>query len=740
MPARIVICSLLLALLSLAISPAPPQAASAACATVARETGTVLQRAGSAPTVVSVQIASLGDGSGRGGITMLQVTRSVNATIVVGGLPQAVPSTVRFPTPVTSWSFEMRRINPSLPMTMFYTMTDGCGTIDRFYGVGLNVAPPATSEPVSAPTSTQPVPTTTATPTASSSATPSMTSTLVTSTPSATLTPTLATGTATPTATPLTPTPSPAPAATFFPLGMFEDNNIPAGDTARFAAMIDDLRAHGLDSVLFTNSSVQYHAPLLDVSDAKGFATIFAPMHELHDQFIDNASVPATIDAARQLIYPLVNVLKSHPSLRGYNLRDDATMADATKLSLAMQAFREADPSHASTLVIPMGQEQVYTTLQPDTFLTYYYPAKAIRQPCDWGFTSPTLNLFSQTIRSVTRDRDPQEPLWLLLQSHGKVASYDPSANTNDLRVPTREEIRLQQWMALGEGARGTFWFIYSTQGWWTGLDDNQPLYDEVGAVTHRVAPLRSVLGNLHKTDDLFSVAGSGNRYVSTLADPNGKLYLIAANGSCSATQSLSVTSSSISAQVRDVETNQIYDMNAPISFLPGDGKLLEVVNIQGPAPTPTPAAKPNLVQNGSFEQTSGGQLTGWGGAGPMVRDTTVYHSGSASARIQGPQAFTYRNQSPALRPGVLHTISYWIKTSNVAGTGVTWRWVNLTPTFGLSNGQVTTGTSDWQQVTSTFFTAVDLATGRLDLTWALTGGTAWIDDVVLCEGRVCQP
>jgi hypothetical protein len=416
-------------------------------------------------------------------------------------------------------------------------------------------------------------------------------------------------------------------------------------------------------------------------------------------------------------------------------------MADATKLALAAQAFREADPAHASTVVVPMGQEQVYSALQPGMFLTYYYPAKAIRQPCDWGFTSPTLNLFSQTVRSVTRDRDPQVPLWLLLQAHGKTAGYDPNANTNDLRVPTREEIRLQQWMALGEGARGTFWFIYSTQGWWTGLEDNPSLYDEVGAVTQRVAPLRSVLGNLRKTDDLFSVSGSGNRYVSTLADANGKLYVIAANGSCSATQSLAVTSSSISAQVRDLETGQVYDLNAPISFPAGDGKLFEVVNIQGPTPTPTPVAKPNLLQNGSFEQVNGnGQLTGWGGAGPMTRDTSVFHGGSASARIQGPQSFTYRNQSPTLRPGVLHTISYWVKTSNVSGTGVAWRWVNLTPTFSLSNGQALAGTSDWQQVVETFFTTVDLATGRLDLTWTLSGGTAWIDDMVLCEGRVCQP
>ncbi|MFN8633900.1 MAG: hypothetical protein U0893_08605 [Chloroflexota bacterium] len=526
-----------------------------------------------------------------------------------------------------------------------------------------------------------------------------------------------------------------------FPLGMFEDNNILAGDTARFSTMIDDLRAHGLDTVLFTNSSVQYHSPLLNVSDSKGFNTVFAPMHELSTQFLDDPAAPATIEKAREVVYPLAQALRGHTSLQGYNLRDDSTVAIAPKLALAIQAFREADSVNAPTAIIPVAQEAVYATARPANFLTYYYPAKTAKQPCDWGFSSPTLNLFSQSIRSTTRDKDPQAPTWLILQTQGLSTAVNPAADPNQLRIPTPEEVRLQQWLALGEGAHGTFWFIYSSQpGRFVGVKDNPSLYDEVGAVTQRVAPLRSVLGGLQKTDDLFDVNGSANRYVSTLADAAGKLYVIAANASCTATQSLSVTSSTISAQLRDVETNQVYDMNAPISFRPGDGKLLEVVNIQGPTPTPTPTVKPNLIQNASFEQVDGsGQLVGWGGTGTIARDTAVSHSGGASMRIQGSQPFSYRFQSLGLKPGTLHTVSYWIKTQSVAGTGVSWRWVNLAPTFGLSNGQVTTGTADWRQVSSTFMTAPDLTSGRIDLTWALSGGTAWIDDVVLCEGRTCE-
>src|SRR3954462_11516096 len=37
-------------------------------------------------------------------------------------------------------------------------------------------------------------------------------------------------------------------AQTLFPLGVFEDGNMIGGNTARFETMLNDLRAHGLDT------------------------------------------------------------------------------------------------------------------------------------------------------------------------------------------------------------------------------------------------------------------------------------------------------------------------------------------------------------------------------------------------------------------------------------------------------------------------------------------------------------
>jgi hypothetical protein len=540
------------------------------------------------------------------------------------------------------------------------------------------------------------------------------------------------------------PTTPPQP-QTYFPLGMFEAGGALAADQVRFGHVIDDLRAHNLDSIMFNNGSAYFHAGLLDVSDQKGFNVIFSPEVELYANWFFNATATESIEAARSVVNPLVALLRGHPSLRGYNILDDATTDKATKVALAVQAFWEADSSHPAAPIVVGAHEQVYTQADPWRFVTYYYPAKATKQPCDWGFTSPTANAYTQAIRSVSRDRDPGTPLWLLLQAHGVSTAVNPSAPSTQLRIPTPEEVRLQQWMALGEGATGTFWFIYSTQQFWTGLLDNPTLYNEVGAVSARVAPLRSTLLSLHKVDDRFTVSGSANRYISTLATwDESRQFVVVANGSCTQSQNLTVSATGLAGKLKDLETGRLYDLGAPIAYRPGDGRMFEVVNVQvvGPVP-PRVTSQPNLIVNGSFEQFSGGVPTSW--SGPAVaRDTSTAHSGAASLRISGPASFSYLTQNLTLKPATMYTASYWVRTQNAgsgAQQGIGLRYAQLAVSSQVSNLFWTGGTSAWKQVSTTFYSGLDLTAGRVDLVWDVpSGGVAWVDDVVLCEGRVCGP
>jgi hypothetical protein len=164
-------------------------------------------------------------------------------------------------------------------------------------------------------------------------------------------------------------------------------------------------------------------------------------------------------------------------------------------------------------------------------------------------------------------------PFWAILQTHG-------SATGSTLRTPTVEEVRLLNWLALGEDAKGIFWFTWSTipGEFWTGLRDNPALLDEVTDLARRVNTLRPYFSTIRKISDKFQATASGNSYVSTLKDfTTGKLYVIAANHSC-ASQDLTLSSWFYDAKLKDLETGTIYDLETPLSFRGGDGKLLKLL------------------------------------------------------------------------------------------------------------------------------------------------------------------
>src|SRR5690606_15630958 len=111
--------------------------------------------------------------------------------------------------------------------------------------------------------------------------------------------------------------------------------------------------------------------------------------------------------------------------------------------------------------------------------------------------------------------------LWVVLQTHSTRSSpQDPDPTV--LREPTVEEVRLQHWLAIGEGAKGIYWFIYSTLPGqnWRGLQDNPTLFNEVTALTGWVNVVRPILKNTEKVADRFHSPQSPDQvYVSTLYD-----------------------------------------------------------------------------------------------------------------------------------------------------------------------------------------------------------------------------
>lgn len=377
-------------------------------------------------------------------------------------------------------------------------------------------------------------------------------------TPSPTVTPTLApTPTVAPTPKP-TIAPTPEPPADPIVEGVFEDAGLV--DAAAFDAMITDLRAHGLGSAMFTNGRLVDKLPLADVSDRRNFPVYSSwMMGDLYDQWWNRTDSP-DITEARRVIGPMVDQLRVHPSIRGYNLIDDATPDRNELMRLAVQVFREQDPAHPASPMMVEGDfgQQVFDYTGPGAFLTYDYPADETTTACSWP------DHWIGELRYTTRTKPASVPLWLVLQTHKTIFGSVGSR----LREPTVEEVRLQNWIAVGEGARGIWWFIYSSQQGWTGLHDNPPLYAEVGANAART----TALPRLTKQADAVS---AGTNYASTMTDANGTRYVVAANTSCSA-RNVTLTST-LSGRLADVESGQTYDFGQSIPFRGGDGRIFRV-------------------------------------------------------------------------------------------------------------------------------------------------------------------
>ena len=375
-----------------------------------------------------------------------------------------------------------------------------------------------------------------------------------------------------------------SPTAPDFTYGIFEDANHVGGPT-HFAAMVADLKKRQFDSVLFTNNFTYRDAPLLSIADDLGFRVVFSHHAELNHALWP-ADAPDTIEHARQIIFPLVDHVRHHRSLMGYNVMDDAPDRLASKVALAVQAFRERDPHRPAAPTLVERHDEVALAARPDILLTYVYPALTVSPPCDFTRREGrvTVDWLVNRLRHVASLGEGEVPVWVVLQTHGGSRDVDPaSPDDTALREPTREEVRLQHWLAVGEGVKGVFWFTYSTQQFWTGLRDNPPLLTEVSDLARRTIPLRPVLGDLRKVPDRARALAEAELpvpyqpYASTLIDKLGTIYVVVVNRSCDR-QHLRLSVPDTEGWLRNVETGAWHALGAVLPFDGGDGRLFELV------------------------------------------------------------------------------------------------------------------------------------------------------------------
>lgn len=546
-----------------------------------------------------------------------------------------------------------------------------------------------------------------------------------------------------------TPRPSGSPMS-YFPYGVFEDGNTYGGDPKR-SIYLSDLRkfkANGIDDIVYTNFT-----PHADLSDQEGVNIVAAPLNLLNPQWFNNSTVNETIETARSIAYPIVDSYASHPSIKAINIQDDSNYFSSKKLQLMTQAFNERSLPDRPSFPTQMDYDR-FIAVNPPVFQDYLYPAHVQNEACDFSpqtILSRFVNNFAQAIQTTREMMDverKQIPHWMILQTHGFTKTVDPAEpDATKIRVPTPEEVRLQNWIALGEGVDGISWFIWRTQQFWIGLDQNTELWNEVVNLASRVKPLRQTLLTLKKYDfpvytaTSQSILSSKNKpYISSMTNSDkSKWYVIVANHSCSA-QNIAVSSTYSNSQLKDVENGTLYSNGQYIPFRGGDGKMFEVVGTVTP-PTVSPSV--NIVTNPSFESGSGTVATGWNQLSGITRDTTTAKSGTASLKFSSPLNSNYTViPISGLKPNTQYSISYWVKANSATGTGVGIRYAHISPNMGFSPTpmqlQWINGTTNgFQQAIGTFYTFEGMTQGRFDLEFELTGGTAWIDDITICEGHL---
>ncbi|MEM6428164.1 MAG: hypothetical protein AAF708_02915 [Deinococcota bacterium] len=303
------------------------------------------------------------------------------------------------------------------------------------------------------------------------------------------------------------------------PIGVFQSGAALDGLDG-FIEMVSRLQSAGMDSAIVIERSGS--ASVFEHADASKFNLILMPNFELDRSWWAD-EFPDTPEQASDAATAITSNLSGYESLLAYALVDEPHTRMTSKVCNITDAFRATSDVPVTGVFVGTNRgELIFRDCQPDILLIDLYPfnqESALGEFNMRGFGYNSLD-FVDYIRRYTRFKTPEQPLWVLLQTH--------STDWPDykLREPTPEELRAMNWLSLGEGASGFFYFHWTTAQTWRGLADNPMLLTEVASFSQRVTRLTPLLLNWQKTDDLFFITADDAAteqigYTSTLTANN---------------------------------------------------------------------------------------------------------------------------------------------------------------------------------------------------------------------------
>ena len=367
--------------------------------------------------------------------------------------------------------------------------------------------------------------------------------------------------------------PSRAETPEHFRYGFFEDGNM-VWETHAYRAMLETIRAASdhFNIMILTNGGTDRTTPLFSISDEMGFDLFMYPPRDIFYTWFDNPDIEHSLEKAMEIAGPVVEAWKDQPRNLGYYTIDEPTWDKLPTTATITEAFRRLDPEKPVAAVSANGDRvpHMFDMTRPDILLIDPYPVRGNTTVGSWTAT------FAEDIRSQSRTLPAGYPLWTILQCHG---SENPAFSGAAVRTPEAEEVRAQFWIALGEGSRCITWFIFKTQQFWTGVEDNPAVFEETSDLAERLENIKAILPRLWKIEDRFQVESTGPRpYVSTLFDKKRGNFVVIQNGDCENRQRLRVRSVRAGNRgiLTDLETGKEYRLGEAIELRPGDGKLFK--------------------------------------------------------------------------------------------------------------------------------------------------------------------
>jgi len=365
-----------------------------------------------------------------------------------------------------------------------------------------------------------------------------------------------------------------------FPIGVF--GNVTFGDRELFHDTIADLYNRGFDTFYAVNGSLNQDVLDFDIADAYGMGLYYNPQINLR-YYMHNTTAADDSQKAQDIAKLLKARFEDHPSVRGVILSDEPQMNTMAKHILLADAIHEEIPElKVAAPVIGIGTVgEMHSAIDFDPFLIDVYPYSVKNDIGDMTMNAYGYPIFDfvEYIRIVTKSKPADQPLWIILQAH----SFDSGGRFSN-RLPIESELRMQNWLSIGEGATGIFWFLYETpvNGNVTGLQDHPELFDEASLLANRVKPLRETLLATKKDKDRFTAVATGEvaPYISTLVSKDdATTYVVAVNMDAENAQNLTVKTTQFEGTLKDLETGLEYAIGSSlIPLAAGDGKLFEVI------------------------------------------------------------------------------------------------------------------------------------------------------------------